>query len=437
MSVQFHQNSIGGPYEDTFSHIGGSAHGGDSYTIGGGGSAHGGESFSSGGSLGESFSGGHQSSFSSGGAQTFTGVGQPFALPQQPSGSYLPSNGPQIHGPPQSSYGPPPSGQFLTPPSGQYGVPPGGKYQALAIQHGTVSGNLKPWPVNGSPPKQPISFQQPLPQGLIQSIGESVQQIDNLSGGYHASGGGSGSGYDFQQSHDLSGGLYSLPLAHAPQQFYQGSSISQNLQLPLEQTAYHSNHGSDCNHGIPQDSYGPPPSGGNPLGSGSEHSPNVISSYIPPPSGIIEDSNTAGSSNEHEVHEKLPDASERKSKAEIKAEISESNEKSNKDDQPASETQHSQSNFVIPVQGQHGSYQLQFQSANPLGGDGEIVDAQTHSQLLSEGLLQQILNAIEQPGQSNPIVPQASYDTHHNHHEVVDFIHSPTGQQTLTEPNKH
>lgn len=412
---------------------------------------------------------------------------------------------------PQTSYGPPPSGTVLTPPNGIYGVPPGAKYAGLAIQHGSISGNLKPWPVSGSPPKRPIPFKEPLPQGLIESIGEKVKHIDGLSNGYESSqhlshsnhhvigssnqgnfgnshgltsGGvfgqshgfsssgsfsqshgfssqfGSGSSVDIQQSHDLSGGLYTLPLEQAPKPFFQPGEISQHLQLPLEHTAYHAGQQNDCNHGLPQDSYGPPPSGRQ-LGASSEISANVVTSYIPPPSGIVGDTHIASaSSNSETISELLPEPSSltdsKSSGSHISSSVSETKSSSSSSssataDNDKSATEITKSNekeiaqqtqtspYVIPVQGKLGSYQLQFQSANALGDpSGHGVDGATHEQLLSEGLLQQILNAIESPHErSNTIVPQTTYDHHIDHQDAADFLNSPTGQETLAEPKVH
>lgn len=89
--------------------------------------------------------------------------------------------------------------------------------------------------------------------------------------------------------------------------------------------------------------------------------------------------------------------------------------------------------LTIPVQGALGTYQLQFQSAG--GGDSNSLDdAPNHQQILSEGLLQSILSAIEQPGSSSITVPQSSFDELQTHQDVDSFIQSQAGQQVLAEP---
>lgn len=410
--------------------------------------------------------GGSSSLSSSSSSSLFTSGGSSGGSIEIPSGSYLPVAPPpqkinlpppappsNHYGPPQpvpqyrpqTSYGPPPSGNIFTSHGSSHSS------SGLAIQHGTVSGNLKPWHVQGEAPRKPIPFTQPLPQGLIESIGETVKQIDqhsSLSGGYSTSSGGyssssgysGSSGYEIQASHDASGGLYSLPLEKPARPFYNPpQALSQELQLPIEQAAFfHGQGNTDCNHGLPQDSYGPPPSGRHQLSASSEVSQNVVSSYIPPPSGIVHHSESSSSgyqsaSSEQVTHEVLPEASElRAAQSESSSSSSDDGHfeirKSNEKDLPPLTSD------SISVQGKLGSYQLQFQSANGLGdsGDNNSVDGATHQQLLSEGLLQQILSAIEQPNQ-HPNIPQSSYDQLRDHREAAAFLHSPDGQAIIAE----
>lgn len=88
----------------------------------------------------------------------------------------------------------------------------------------------------------------------------------------------------------------------------------------------------------------------------------------------------------------------------------------------------------IPIQGQHGTYQLQFQAADPLASQNNDIESPDHQKLLSEGLLQSILSAIEQPKSSNDApevpLPKQSLD---EHPEVNEFVNSAVGQETLSE----
>lgn len=90
--------------------------------------------------------------------------------------------------------------------------------------------------------------------------------------------------------------------------------------------------------------------------------------------------------------------------------------------------------IIIPVTGAQGTYQLQFQQANGLsGGESNDLDSPNHQQILSEGLLQQIISAIEQPNAKSEVVPQVStYDEDLDAATDVDqFIKSEIGKETL------
>lgn len=259
-----------------------------------------------------------------------------------------------------------------------------------------------------------------------------------------------------QQGHSQ---LNSLPLETAPQSFqFQQQHLQHHQQqqqhsnnipyaLPLVQEPRF-NGAHDCRNGPNQiqDSYGPPPSGNvqqNQVSTdvlakvlsfenaASNSDQTIESSYGPPASGNPQDSLAFGSEKKASNIEII---SEEKSQ---QHEQSKSEQKlpglEGLDGLDIVSTQQSQS-LTIPVQGQFGSYQLQFQSANGLGGsEGNGIDSATHEQLLSEGLLNQILSAIEHPGQSNIVIPQTG-DPITNHQEAASFLKSPQGQETLAEP---
>lgn len=352
----------------------------------------------------------------------------------------------------------------LVPPSGLYGVPQGHSYPGLSIQHGSITGNVRNLPTAYLQPKQPVSYRAPVPTGLLESIGQSVAH-----GGFNLR----------QQSSvylppptgnvpHIPNGLETLPLQEPV-------AFNPNLPqaLPLIQPARFA--GSDCNNGpnlagssssIPalQSTYGVPnvvldvsQSGFEVAHSSAKHV--LTSSYDAPASGDI----TAQSqqSAQIEVHspsssygpppsgnpaDSLAYDSELKSSS-VAVDTVQSDASSTsvvQDTNPASlpgldgagldivsaKQSHS---LEIPVQGALGSYQLQFQSANPLGGQSNEVDGPDHKQLLSEGLLQSILSAIEQP-QSNgftpPAAPAVSFE---NQADVEQFIHSRVGQDALSE----
>lgn len=396
--------------------------------------------------------------------------------PQSPSFTY----GPPQPSQPSGSYGAPPLVSFKPVPSNTYGAPSG-----LGISHGSVTGNLKQWPINFNPPKQPIAFRAPVPPGLIESIGHSVQHQDTF-------------GIKLPQQSPVylppptgeipppPHGLESLPLEQSVP-FHSSSSNQVNIPqtLPLQQARYP----SECSHGpslggfqaqsiqsiygVPNapldvaesgfevaqnniqsnllDSYGPPASGTAPgLATGSIESIGSIgninvpeihepsSSYGPPPSGNPADSiayssqhkstsvsidSTASTSNVAAVEDKETKVGDLPGLAGAGLDIVSAKQSKS---------------IEIPIQGKLGSYSIQFQSANPISSqNNEVGGGPDHQKLLSEGLLQSILSAIEQPQSNSQSTAQSSSSgSIQNHQEVDRFLKSSIGQQTLAEPKK-
>ena len=433
--------------------------------------------------------------------------------------------------------------QGLIPPSGVYGVPPGGSYAGLAIQHGSVSGNLKPWPQQGSAPTRPIQFRPPVPQGLIESIGQSVQHLDTF--GVRPQGHQTNV-YIPPPANEIPPpprGLESLPLQGVQSFNVQQQNIPQALPLVQEQQQpqqqqYRLN-GHECGHGpafsgnnqVPFQTYGLPSaqhsfdagksnynydnsqSNSFQVNSGAEYSSGAsltsydapasgsisnqvsliqetqspASSYGPPPSGNPGDSEAydtqlktssiivVNQDQNDQIHaealsqEQLPPEAESQThevietqqrtasssggeqplqiKAENLQEIHTVEQQSsrNVENLPGLNSaglniisaQQSQS-LTIPVQGALGSYQLQFQAADPLGSSNDnSIDSPNHEKILSEGLLQSILSAIEQPGRNSVVIPQSSFDAVETHDDVDNFIRSQAGQEVLAEPNNY
>lgn len=203
-------------------------------------------------------------------------------------------------------------------------------------------------------------------------------------------------------------------------------------------------------------SYGPPASGSigisSSIGVSEVHEPS--SSYGPPPSGNPADSlayssqkststvqiDSAGAtSNVHESHSQSDSESQMQSESNAKQEshkdvVSKRKELPGLAGSGLDIISAQQSHTVeIPIQGQLGSYSLQFQSANPLASQNNQLDSPDHQKLLSEGLLQSILSAIEQPKRQN--VRQSDEEENlEKHRDVEDFVNSQAGQETLGEP---
>lgn len=155
----------------------------------------------------------HQSSANSVSQTNFeiSGPGASYGPP--PNGHYGPPPPSKVNyrpppPPPSSNYGPPPppNGNYgPPPPSGKYGAPlqppptanygppqhSGGRggtafsqhqaHSSLGIQYGKQSGNLGPFPPhNGAQPSRPVAYRPPVPPGLFQTIGATVQHLDKF-----------------------------------------------------------------------------------------------------------------------------------------------------------------------------------------------------------------------------------------------------------------
>lgn len=180
-------------------------------------------------------------------------------------------------------------------------------------------------------------------------------------------------------------------------------------------------------------SYGPPASGSassidSLINSNEQHAP--LSSYGPPPSGNPSDSFAHGS---------------QKSLSTVQIDFANNSTFNSTESQIGDLPGLSSSGLdiisaqkslaiEIPVQGQRGTYSLQFQAADPLASQNNEIDTPDHQRLLSEGLLQSILSAIEQPKSINsPQKYELRRENLNNHPEINEFAQSSIGQETLAE----
>ncbi|EDX01679.1 trithorax group protein osa [Drosophila yakuba] len=160
------------------------------------------------GSLDDSYSKPPSDSFAPGSvhAQKYQTIGHSGPPPPPPSGNYGPPPPPPSGNygppppPPSGNYGPPPPsgiyGPPPPPPSGNYGPPPP-QFAALTssssshahsqsqsnvnIQYGPPSGNPQPFPQHGAgQPNKPVAYRPPVPAGLLESIGATVQHLDQF-----------------------------------------------------------------------------------------------------------------------------------------------------------------------------------------------------------------------------------------------------------------
>ncbi|KAG5685157.1 hypothetical protein PVAND_014349 [Polypedilum vanderplanki] len=91
--------------------------------------------------------------------------------------------------------------------------------------------------------------------------------------------------------------------------------------------------------------------------------------------------------------------------------------------------------LVLPTSqsGPTRNFQLNIQSSHSDQSDNRV-DLPNHQQILADGLLNSILNAIEQP---SPTVPQVSEDPEQEHNEAKKFLESKAGQEVLAEKKEH
>ncbi|KAF2884987.1 hypothetical protein ILUMI_21208 [Ignelater luminosus] len=417
----------------------------------------------------------------------------------------------------------------LIPPSGVYGVPPTGKF-GTQLLHSSNKHNS--FGLNVNTPKHPVAFREPVPSGLIESIGHSVIQKDaqGIIEGAHSNN-FAGSAYvpppvpdvgdvkpvkeeeptapsnlyslpninpvsfqsyvhgsstagltgDFSSSLNLNGATasaltsYSAPLGTidgsyalpqnggglavgltSPQaghenfgainSFDTSHALTDNYALPASLsntygTQYFSNYqnvGHDCSqksHPVPSLSFGVPAANSYTASLASLNT-NIAGAYHGPVPSLnygAPDLQTAHSQSSGSVSEANANAlNSVNDKDRQQAELTGKSLASNFGSE--SELIRSQSLDLnnIPLQGALGSYTLQIQSANGGGGATNV----PHDQVLSDGLLQSILNAIEQPQQntaailSQPLIhlQQIPPQVNSNHH--INVFH-----QTGTDQN--
>lgn len=180
-------------------------------------------------------------------------------------------------------------------------------------------------------------------------------------------------------------------------------------------------------------SYGPPASGAassidSLINTHEEHAPS--SSYGPPPSGNPADNYAHGSQKSLSTVEINSVNNSTSNRTETDTNVSELPGLTSAGLNIISAQQSLP--IEIPVQGQLGSYSLQFQAADPLASQNNDIDSPDHQKLLSEGLLQSILSAIEQP-KSNDHTQIVTKESLNNHPAVNEFVNSAVGQETLAE----
>ncbi|KAG5685153.1 hypothetical protein PVAND_014345 [Polypedilum vanderplanki] len=316
------------------------------------------------------------------------------------------------------------------------------------------------------PQRPPVIHRMPVPQGLLQSIGQNVQAQDN---GYrthssntntylpppsneipippvnlvvpntgpvqhfnsYSNSGSSGvatssSTFSLQNNelrnvhviHDCGKGhlpaqSYGTPLApplsqYIPPNESHSAVLSTSYEVPAQNFEIPQHNSVDFNS--PANSYGPPASG--PASS----SLDVIGLESRGNSVIVEPQ-TAESNDAPKVE--LPGLSSGLSNSGL--------------DFISATKSHT---LVLPTSqsGPTRNFQLNIQSSHSDQSDNRVDLPNHHQQILADGLLNSILNAIEQPSST---VPQVSEDPEQEHKEAKKFLESKAGQEVLAEKKEH
>ncbi|CAH1390530.1 unnamed protein product [Nezara viridula] len=321
-----------------------------------------------------------------------------------PSGSYGPPPSGSYGPPPSENYGPPPSENYGPPPSENYGPPPNENYGPPSNAYGPPQGSFgvqlssccgtPPPDIGGHEhksslplaygvpsgmqiegpkiqPKVPIKFRDPVPKGLLEAIGESAEYNTN------------GHGRPFQ------GGTYIPPsVPEVPQKH--PDDIHTNFE------SSHIDHsegrkGSSFHGGNPSADLSPP----------QLQNLDASNNYGPPPqSSQGNHQDFAGPELLHSLGLEGTDISKSISH------------------------EYTPNSVDIPINGNQGSYTLNIQSAN-----GESHGNIPHQHVLSNGLLQDILAAIEhQPASIQQVQPSYGVvDAHPSGSEQHEVNTGPSG----------
>lgn len=228
--------------------------------------------------------------------------------------------------------------------------------------------------------------------------------------------------------------------SNQPANFGSNAGLIPQLQtvygVPSQSLDVSQSSGFEIAQNAPQgllDSYGPPASGSvNTIdtsfvhgGAPEVHAPS--SSYGPPPSGDPNALDSLAHGSQKSVSAVQPNETQTASETTY-------NQLPGLDGAGLDIISAQRSHTVeIPVQGQLGTYSLQFQSADPLASQSNDLVTPDHQKLLSDGLLQSILSAIEQPKDNSLAEQPIITESLSNHPDVKEFVKSEAGKDTLGE----
>lgn len=309
-----------------------------------------------------------------------------------------------------SSYGPPRLPKFQSGPHQTYGPPQISHVKAnLGIRYGTQSGNLKAWPFKGLPPKQPLPFREPVPPGLIESLGNQVEHLDKH-------------GYKVEQHQNTYippppspvpiTDLHALPIEQPVSQFLTQHHIDNVPQLAAYESVNNVvaiSHGHSCTQG-PHLGGGGGIFGQNHLHGGDIYVNSFGNGQEGGKFGVLApvlNYEAAASTNEiieaHNAKLETPESSYGPPASGTAGNSVQSNSESlpGLDGLDVVSAQRSQS-IDIPAQAPlTTNYEIQFQKS--IAQDPQGSQSVKHEQIINHGLLQSIISAVEQPQpQSQP-----------------------------------
>ncbi|KAL7019601.1 hypothetical protein ACKWTF_011177 [Chironomus riparius] len=385
---------------------------------------------------------------------------KPAGTPQRPIAPQRPIS------PPRPNYGPPIPTKTVRPQAPPPNFRPLNNYaQSVAQSYSSQSHSIQQTPVR---PIRPLIHRQPVPQGLIQSIGQNVKVQDALGSSHGLSGGKTylppptnevpippmrlivpnpGPVQQFQHnshnSHSQAGGVATssssfslqnqdLRHIHVIHDCGKGPKLqntygapsgghTQTFQAPLVSESHSAvlsagyevpaqalevpQHNS-INFNAPSNSYGPPSNSYGPPASGPGHLEVV---------GLESRNNAV-----------VSELTQSESRDTPRAQLPGLNSGLSSSGLDFISAIKSHSIEVPQNQGSAGNFQLQIQGSQ---SHDNRIDGTNHKQILDDGLLQSILTAIEQkPAQT---VPQVTEDAESEHTEAKTFLKSREGQQVL------
>lgn len=344
-------------------------------------------------------------------------------------------------------------------------IPQSGHAQSIAQSYASHSQSVhSQTPIRAQQPRQPLVYRPPVPQGLLQSIGQHVQAQDQGHRGH------------IQQNTYLPPPTNEVPIppmklvvpnsgpvhpfqiqSHQSHQSHQSASgvatSSSSFQLQNQQLGnvqiIH-----DCGKG-PQYNYQPHQTYGVPQNFGESQSAVLSAGYTVPSQGLEIPQQTSQNFQQPSNSYGLPaDSYGPPASGPASLDVIGLDPRSNHHSElQTSETQnvasaslpglsgglsgldfisaHKSHTLVLPKnQGASQEFKIHIQGSHS-DVDENRLDGTNHQEILAEGLLQSILTAIEQkPAET---VPQVSEDTETEHKDAQVFLKSKEGQEVLAD----